>query len=219
MLWTARVRRKGKSPCRVQCAWFQIRQERTSHSLERKTLVESLLQSLLLPLDQFPSESESCSVVSNSLQACGLYSPWNFPGQNTGVGSLSLLQGVVPTQGSNTGLLHCRQILYQLSHQGSPISFLELPRNDQNLAGLEQQKSTLSQFWSPKIQNHCTGRAVLPLEFPGVGVGMGVRVCPLPLLAPGVTLCSLTGSCVTPVSGSILTWPSSLFLHRSSSSV
>ena len=45
---------------------------------------------------------------------------WNSPGQNTGVGSLSLLQGIFPTQGSNPGLLHCRWILYQLSHKGSP---------------------------------------------------------------------------------------------------
>ena len=44
----------------------------------------------------------------------------NSPGQNTGVGSLSLLQGIFPTQGWNPGLLHCRQVLYQLSHQGSP---------------------------------------------------------------------------------------------------
>ena len=43
-------------------------------------------------------------------------SSWNFPGQNTGVGSLSFLQGSFPTQGFNLGLLHCRQILYQLSH-------------------------------------------------------------------------------------------------------
>ena len=50
----------------------------------------------------------------------GLYSPWDSPGQNTGVGSLSLLQGIFPTQGSNPGLLHCRRILYQLSHKASP---------------------------------------------------------------------------------------------------
>ena len=49
-----------------------------------------------------------------------LYSPWNPPGQNTGVGSLSLLQEIFPTQGLNPGLLHCRQIFYQLSHKGSP---------------------------------------------------------------------------------------------------
>ena len=66
------------------------------------------------------SESESCSVVSNSLQPHGLYSPWNSPGQNTRVGSLFLPQGIFPTQGSNRGLPHCRQILYQLSHKGSP---------------------------------------------------------------------------------------------------
>ena len=49
-----------------------------------------------------------------------IYNPWNSPGQNTGVGSLSLLQGIFPTQGSNPGLPRCRWILYQLSHKGSP---------------------------------------------------------------------------------------------------
>ena len=103
--------------------------------------------------------SESRSVVSNSLLPHGLYSPWNPPGNNTGVGSLSLLQRtfptqesnpdlskwqadslpaeprrkpknigvgslsllqqIFPTQESNWDLLHCRQILYQLSYQGS----------------------------------------------------------------------------------------------------
>ena len=50
------------------------------------------------------SESESCSVVSNSLGPHGLYSPWNSPGQNPRVGSLSLLQGIFPTQKLNQGL-------------------------------------------------------------------------------------------------------------------
>ena len=68
----------------------------------------------------FKLESESCSVVSDSLRPQGLYSPRNSPGKNTGVGSLSLLQGIFPTQGLNPGLPHCRQILYQLSHKGSP---------------------------------------------------------------------------------------------------
>ena len=53
----------------------------------------------------------------NSFQPHGLYSPWNSLGQNTGVSSLSLLQGIFPTQGSNPGLPHCRWILYQLSHR------------------------------------------------------------------------------------------------------
>ena len=66
------------------------------------------------------SENESLSVVSDSLRPLGLYSPQNSPGQTTRVGSLFLLQGIFPTQGSNPGLPHCRQILYQLSHKGSP---------------------------------------------------------------------------------------------------
>ena len=55
-----------------------------------------------------------------------LYSPWNSLGQNTGMGSLSHLQGIFPTQGWNPGLPHCRWILYQLSHQGSPSFLLHL---------------------------------------------------------------------------------------------
>ena len=63
---------------------------------------------------------ESHSIVSSSLRPHGINSPWNPPGQNAGVSNRSLLQGIFPTVGSNPGLLPCRQILYQLSHQGSP---------------------------------------------------------------------------------------------------
>ena len=61
--------------------------------------------------------AQSC----DSLRLDGLYSPWNSPGQNAGVGSLSLLQGIFPTQGSNPGLPHCRWVLCQLSDKGSPV--------------------------------------------------------------------------------------------------
>ena len=54
-----------------------------------------------------------------SLQPHGLCSPWNSPGQNTGVGSLSLFRGIFPSQGTNPGIPHCRQIIYHLSHKGS----------------------------------------------------------------------------------------------------
>ena len=47
------------------------------------------------------------------------------PGKNTGVGCLALLQGIFPTQGLNPGFLHCRQILYLLSQQGSPFKTYE----------------------------------------------------------------------------------------------
>ena len=72
----------------------------------------------------------SHSVVSDSLWPHGLYSPWNSPGQDTGVGSLSLLQGVFPTQGSNWGVLHCKQILYQLSYQESPHYWVNINHYD-----------------------------------------------------------------------------------------
>ena len=65
--------------------------------------------------------AQSCLTLCDpsGLQPARLLCPWNSPGQNTGVGSLSLLQGIFPTQGPNPGLLHCRKILYYLSHQGS----------------------------------------------------------------------------------------------------
>ena len=68
------------------------------------------------------SKSERRSVASDSLWPHRLYvySPWNSPGQNIGVGSLFLLQGIFPTEGLRPGLPHCTQILYQLSHKGSP---------------------------------------------------------------------------------------------------
>ena len=68
--------------------------------------------------------------MSDSLQP----HPWNSPGQNTGVGSLSLLQGVFPTQGLNPGLPHYRRILYQLSHKRSLV-------NKEKQKNLEQSKT------------------------------------------------------------------------------
>ena len=64
-------------------------------------------------------------IMSDSLQPYGLYPtrllrPWDFPGKSIGVDCLFLLQGIFPTQGLNPGLLHCWQMLYPLSHQGSP---------------------------------------------------------------------------------------------------
>ena len=72
---------------------------------------------------RYERESESCSVVSDCLRPHGLYSPLNSPGQNIGMGSLSLLQGIFPIQGSNTGLPHCRQILFQLSHREAQFRY------------------------------------------------------------------------------------------------
>ena len=62
------------------------------------------------------------SGLENSMDCSltGLLPPWDFPGKKTGVGCHFLLQGNFPTQGSNLGLLHYRQMLYHLSHKGSP---------------------------------------------------------------------------------------------------
>ena len=69
--------------------------------------------------------AQSCLTLRpRGLQPTRLLCPWDFPGKDTGVGCHFLLQGIFPTQGSNPGLLYCRQILYQLSYKGNPFSHI-----------------------------------------------------------------------------------------------
>ena len=120
--------------------------------------------------------AQSCPTL---LWSHGLYSPWNSPGQNTGVGSLSLLQGIFPTQGSNPGLLYCRWILYPLSHRGSPrtrVSSLSLCKRifltqelNWGLLHFRQILYHLSYQGSPKLEyclkwdmNPCLQRRLWP---------------------------------------------------------
>ena len=95
---------------------------------------------LLIPMSLFQSEVKVKSVSRVRLFAtpwtvepgriflASLPLAWDFPGKNTGVGCHFHLQGIFPIQGSNPGLLHCRQTLSCLSHQGSPsvLSFGEV---------------------------------------------------------------------------------------------
>ena len=67
--------------------------------------------------------TQSCPRLSVTLWTFRLPCPWDSPGKNTGVCCHFLLQGIFPTQGLNPGLLHCRQILSHLSHQGSPVGY------------------------------------------------------------------------------------------------
>ena len=85
----------------------------TVQSPENSTREVILISSILIYILMI-YESERRLVVSDSLSPHELYGPRNSPGQNAGMDSLSLLQGIFPTQGSNPGLAHCRQ-----SHKGS----------------------------------------------------------------------------------------------------
>ena len=86
------------------------------HKKKQTLQIRAFFVIFFLPL---PFCLNRVSQLCPALQLQGLYSPQNSPGQNTRVGSLSLLQGIFPTQGLNPGLPLCRQILYQLSHKGS----------------------------------------------------------------------------------------------------
>ena len=99
-----------------------------------------------LPMNFKVKESIRWSVVSNSLQPHGLWParllcPWNSPGKNTRVGWHFLLQGIFLTQGWNPGLPLCRQILYHLSHPGSPTAnFLK--------EAFQEMISSLCKIWN-----------------------------------------------------------------------
>ena len=101
--------------------------------------------------------SQSCLLRPHELYPARFLCPWDIQGKNTGVGCHSLLQGIFLTQGSNPGLLNCRQILYHLSCQGGPLvkcsyedvsgrSFLTLGRAPQGVMGRE----VLLQSWRGK---------------------------------------------------------------------
>ena len=90
----------------------------------------------------------SCSVMSSSfwphgLKLSSLLFPWDFPDKNTGVSCHSFLQGIFLTQGLNPHLLHCRQILYHLSHQGRVCCHKE----GVNRPGHELEYSSLEPGW------------------------------------------------------------------------
>ena len=117
-----------------------------SFQSQRRTMpknVQSTTQLYSFHMLAKKSENESRWVVFDSLWPHGLYSPRNSPGQSTGVGSHSLLQGIFLTQGPNPGFPHCRWTLYQLSHKGKPrmlewvaYPFIRRPSQPRNWTGV-----------------------------------------------------------------------------------
>ena len=96
-------------------------------------------------------ESESHSVMSGSLRPQGLFSPWNSPGQNAGVGSRSLLQGNFPTQRFKPGLLHCRWD----SLPAEPEGRWELVRSPITSWQIDEETMETVRLYFPGLQDHC----------------------------------------------------------------
>ena len=131
------------------------------NSMKRNT------QGLFRPGLRVGTVTQSCPTL---LWPHGLYNPWNSPGQNTGVGKLSLLQDIFAPQRSNLGLLHCRWILHQLNHQGSPrvlewVAYLfsrgsSWPRNQTGFSVLQADSlpAELPGNWSIIISSSFVGQ-------------------------------------------------------------
>ena len=107
------------------------------------------------------SESEIGSVMSESLRPHGLYSPWNSPGQNTGVGSCSLIQEIFSIQELSQGFLHCRWILYQLSYQGSPLYSTWMVKAGHTKKALSEQKRGQRKKERSRNLSHYEGNSVV----------------------------------------------------------
>ena len=100
---------------------FSRRESILAHCRSLEKCMAHSKQHLVCNVVVVQSFSHSCPTLCNLMDySPPLLDPWDFPGRNTGVGFHSLLQGIFSTKGSKLGLLHCRQILYCLSHQGSP---------------------------------------------------------------------------------------------------
>ena len=120
--------------------------------------------------------------MADSLRPFGLYSPWNSPGQNIGVGSLSLLQEIFQTQGSNPGLLYCKWIFLPAEPQGKPknigvgsLSLLQL------IFLTQESKSGLLIVDS------------LPTELSGMPTFQNLRLSPFSLVIPNPFQCFSAG--------------------------
>ena len=110
------------------------------------------------------SKSASYSVMSNSLWPHELYVAYqsllsmDFPSKDIGVGSYSFVWGIFLIQGSNMGLLHCRQIIYHLSYQGRPVSY----RNCQKVSELLDVDLSLVAFYHESESHSVTSNSVTP---------------------------------------------------------
>ena len=173
--------------------WATVHRVAESDTTKQLTLSMSIYNRDHCPHMPSPiSESESHSVVFESLWRHRLYSPWNSPGQNTVVGNLSRLQGIFPTQGSNPGLLLCRWILYQLNHQGSPkilewvaspfSSRSSWPRNRIGVSRIAGGfhtnwaiREAHHQLWVHELPPHWFMALMLPFNSPGGWPGPGLE--------------------------------------------
>ena len=170
-----------------------------ANSTREVILISSILIYILMIY-----ESERRLVVSDSLSPHELYGPRNSPGQNAGMDSLSLLQGISPTQGSNPGLRHSRQILYQLIYQGSPLFnlcealnliyliYVKL-NNNKTQTQMSQFRSLLSSSLQVyyRGKSFCTGMKIAALFWLHTVCLLLCKVCMLAHLSYTIALKSL----------------------------
>ena len=140
---------------------LQERKDKEEHPIATHTMSSRLVSRSCQRVKRgsVPRSDVSGSMLPHGLEPARLLCPWDSPGKNTGVGAVSFSRGIFLTQGSNLGLLHCRQILYCPGHQGSP----------QNHEAFRKQEETDNLLYSPGSHTQhpavtCDGR-----EHPGRG--------------------------------------------------
>ena len=102
---------------------FEVSQASRTHSVEFSQLYPHVPTFPARCCAQSLSRAHLCVPMGGSPPGSSVHG--DSPGKNTGAGCHALLQRIFPTLGSNPGLLHCRWILYHLSHQGRPRILVE----------------------------------------------------------------------------------------------
>ena len=146
-----------------------IYKKRGTNELIYKTETFLYVENSLIGIKGLSEGRIDCETGIEIYTSTRLLCPWNSPGKNTGMGCHYLLQGIFLTQGSNLGLLHCRQILYCLSHQRNPEIHTLLPL-------------LLSHF--SRVQLYSTPQTAAHQDLPSMGCSRQEYWSGLPLPSP-----------------------------------
>ena len=121
--------------------------------LQHSQALDGLLPAWLLCCCCWVTSAMSNSLWPYELQPARLLCPWDSLGKGTRVGCHALLQGIFPTQGSNPGILHFRQILYHcLEHRGAPLTALGSQKRPSWLKNCNWKKCQVPLQWEETLK-------------------------------------------------------------------
>ena len=145
-----------------EVVWNKVRMER-EFKVNLKKIFYGVCMCVCMLSHSVVSQSVTLWIAAHQTPLC----LWNFSGINTGVGFHFLLQGIFSTQGLNPGLLHCRQILYLLSHQASQILYVKTNSHFRDFPDSSVAETLCAQCRGPRLDPWMGTRLHMPQLRPG----------------------------------------------------